>query len=409
MRFRHRDGSVVHLAYCTNVHAAETLDGVTDQLDRYAARVRDRLDVPVLGVGLWLARDAARELASRPDLTARLRDHLRRRGLETVTLNAFPYRGFHRPVVKHAVYTPDWSDPRRLAYTVDCARVLAGLLPHDITEGSISTLPLGWRTDWTPQRHATARAHLVRLAAELSDLRRNTGRTVRVGLEPEPGCAVETTAQAARLLAGLPGELGVCLDTCHLAVQFEEPAAALARLHGASLDVVKAQISRALHVADPAAPGRAEHLAGYAEPRFLHQTRMCAADGTVHSTDDLTDALQGPLPRTGPWRVHFHTPLHADPEPPLQATGDVLESALQVLLGGPRAHVRHLETETYTWAVLPAAARPRDRDDLVAGIAAELDWTRNALLRIGLAEDSAPARPGPADGPGAARTEVTVP
>ena len=36
MRFRHRDGTIVHLAYCTNVHPAEDLDGVVDQLGRYA-------------------------------------------------------------------------------------------------------------------------------------------------------------------------------------------------------------------------------------------------------------------------------------------------------------------------------------------------------------------------------------
>ncbi len=32
MRFRHPDGSTVHLAYCTNVHPSETLDGVRAQL-----------------------------------------------------------------------------------------------------------------------------------------------------------------------------------------------------------------------------------------------------------------------------------------------------------------------------------------------------------------------------------------
>ncbi|NEA66821.1 hypothetical protein G3I56_30530 [Streptomyces sp. SID12488] len=134
MRFRHRDGSLVHLAYCTHVHAAETLDSVTAQLDACAARVRDRLGTPVLGVGLWLARDAARDLAARPYEVARLRAHLHRRGLEVVTLNTFPYQGFHQPVVKHAVYTPDWTDSRRAAYTLDCARVLAGLLPDDVAK-----------------------------------------------------------------------------------------------------------------------------------------------------------------------------------------------------------------------------------------------------------------------------------
>ena len=36
VRFRHPDGSTVHLAYCTNVHPAEDVDGIVAQLDRFA-------------------------------------------------------------------------------------------------------------------------------------------------------------------------------------------------------------------------------------------------------------------------------------------------------------------------------------------------------------------------------------
>ncbi len=64
MRFRHPDGSTVHLAYCTNVHPAEDLDGVIAQLDGCSRLVRKELDVPVLGVGLWLAHTLADRLAN---------------------------------------------------------------------------------------------------------------------------------------------------------------------------------------------------------------------------------------------------------------------------------------------------------------------------------------------------------
>ena len=43
MRLRHPDGSLLHLAYCSNVHPADDLDGVAAQLERYAARVREAL------------------------------------------------------------------------------------------------------------------------------------------------------------------------------------------------------------------------------------------------------------------------------------------------------------------------------------------------------------------------------
>jgi len=106
----------------------------------------------------------------------------------------------------------------------------------------------------------------------------------------------------------------------------------------------------------------------------------------VVGTDDLDEALAGGLPGGAPWRVHFHVPLHAAPASPLRSTSDELVRTLRVLLGGPRALTSHLEVETYTWQVLPAAARPRGDAELVAGIAAELDWTRRRLVEIGLEE-----------------------
>ncbi|MDX3776415.1 metabolite traffic protein EboE [Streptomyces europaeiscabiei] len=386
MRFRHPDGTAVHLGYCSNVHQAEDVDGVLAQLTDYAEPVRERLGVDRLGIGLWLARDVVSELVAVPGVLRRLKDELAARGLETVTLNAFPYAGFHREVVKKDVYLPDWADEARLAHTLDCARVLAALLPDDAERGSVSTLPLAWRTPWPPDRADTARRALDRLTAGLAGIESDTGRRIRVGFEPEPGCVVETTAQAVRELRGLdPERLGVCLDACHLAVQFEEPDAALRRLADAGLPVVKLQASCAVEATDPADPAARAALRRLAEPRFLHQTRTAAEPEApqVRGVDDLPDALDGGLPTdTGPWRVHFHAPLHADPEPPLRTTADQLSRVLAGVLGGALADCDHIEVETYTWSVLPEPPT-----DLPGGIAAELAWARDRLTGLGLKED----------------------
>lgn len=386
MRLRHPDGTTVHLGYCSNVHQAEDIDGVLAQLAEHAEPVRERLGVDRLGIGLWLARDVVSELVAVPGEVKNLRNELAARGLETVTLNAFPYAGFHREVVKKDVYLPDWADEARLAHTLDCARVLAALLPDDTERGSVSTLPLAWRTPWPPDRADTARRALDRLTTGLAEVEADTGRRIRVGFEPEPGCVVETTAQAVRELRGLdPERLGVCLDACHLAVQFEEPGAALRRLADAGLPVVKLQASCAVEAADPADPAAHAALRRLAEPRFLHQTRTAARQESpdVRGVDDLTDALDGGLPTdTGPWRVHFHAPLHADPEPPLRTTADQLTRVLAGLLGGASADCDHIEVETYTWSVLPEPPT-----DLPGGIAAELAWARDRLTGLGLEED----------------------
>jgi sugar phosphate isomerase/epimerase len=370
MRLRHADGQTLHLSYCTNVHAAEDLDGILTQLDTYAVPVRAALDTDVLGLGLWIAAPAAAGLADSAPDRRRLRAALDDRGLEVVTLNGFPYAAFQQPVVKKAVYEPDWTSPQRLTYTLNLARVLADLLPDDAVRGSISTLPLAWRTPWDTARSDACRRALDTLTAELGRL----DRDIRIALEPEPGCIIENTEQAIGWLRDSDtSRLGVCLDLAHLACAWEKPSAAVDALRAAGVPIVKTQVSAALASDDPAADAAA--LGAYVEPRFLHQTR--GRDGL--STDDLDEALASG--GTGqPWRVHYHVPLHAAPAPPLQSTTDVLTDALGALAGGPEALCDHFDVETYTWGVLPPALRPETPAGLAAGIAAELAY---AKARIG--------------------------
>ncbi|SCF45538.1 metabolite traffic protein EboE [Micromonospora mirobrigensis] len=397
MRLRHADGSTVHLGYCTNVHPAEDLAGVLAQLDAYALPVREHLGADLLGLGLWLAAPVAAELAADPALTRRLRAELTARGLEVVTLNGFPYAAFQAPVVKGDVYHPDWTTSDRLAYTLHLARILADLLPDDAARGSISTLPLAWRDPWDPRRADAARRRLDQLADGLATVERETGRTVRVGFEPEPGCVVESTGQAGGLLAGVDVErLGICLDLAHLACAWEEPAAALDRLRAAGLPVVKVQVSAAVEAADPQAARGALHR--WVEPRFLHQTRSAGCAGGVdpadpaYAADDLDEALERRLP--GAWRVHYHVPLHAPPEEPLTSTVPVLRAALAELFAGPAAGCDHLDVETYTWGVLPVQRRPRTDAELAGGIAAELAFARDELVAVGLTPAAVPAGSG---------------
>ena len=236
MRFRHPDGTLIHLAYCTNVHPAEDVAGLLDQIKRYAGPVRARLGVARLGLGLWLPAAAAGRLATDDRALGRLRAALQREGLEVVTLNAFPYAAFHAPVVKHSVYYPDWSHAARLGYTLNCARVLAALLPDDAARGSISTLPLAWRTPWGDEKQAIATKQLEELAEGLGTLADTTGRSIRVGLEPEPGCVLQTAADAVERMAGTdPRYVGVCMDLCHTATEFEDPAAGVEALAAAGI------------------------------------------------------------------------------------------------------------------------------------------------------------------------------
>jgi len=114
-------------------------------------------------------------------------------------------------------------------------------------------------------------------------------------------------------------------------------------------------------------------LRTYVEPRFLHQTRTVFGA----ATDDLDAALGEQLP--GPWRIHYHVPLHAAPAAPLTSTIPVLREAIHQLLGAPGPRCEHFDVETYTWGVLPEDQRPRDAAGLADGIAAELAFARDLL------------------------------
>lgn len=367
----------MHLSYCTNVHPAEDLEGVIRQLDAYAGPARRSAGLETLGVGLWLPAPLAARLAAEPAALERLRAALEANGLEVRTLNAFPYEAFHAEVVKLDVYRPDWIDPARLDFTVDAARVLAALLPTG-AEGSISTLPLGWREGWDDVADRAATAALAALGAELRAIRAETGRVIRLAIEPEPGCVLDDVDDVVAWLDSHRDRIdldhvGVCLDTCHLAVSFADPAGAVARIADAGIRVVKVQASAALHVERPGDADARRAVGAYAEDRYLHQVREHGPGGVIR-VDDLPEALAG-LPAAGPWRVHFHVPLHLVPEAPLGSTTDVLRAALAAVREVQPVDQLHVDVETYTWSVLPGP-----EVDLAEGIAAELRWAAAELL-----------------------------
>ncbi len=375
----------VRLGYCTNVLPGEDVAAVERNLERYAVKVRARLGAEPLGAGLWLAAPAAAELAADAGAAARLRAKLEENGLYAFTLNAFPYGGFHAERVKHDVYRPAWDDAARLRYTLDAARALARLLPEGAGEGTISTLPIAWRAAAAdPATLARAGGFLAAALAGLAALERESGKRIRLLLEPEPGCRLETTADvlAARDIAYafaegrgvadvLDAHLGVCFDCCHQAVMGEDLVASLRALRAAGVRVGKMHLSSAIE-------GDAAALARYAEPRWLHQ--VVATDGRARA-DDLDAIARDPAWRGRRARAHVHVPIHrADLGDGVVTTQPALAAALAEALAAALAageDAPHLEVETYTWGVLPTGAAGFD---VVESLAEELRWAR---ARIG--------------------------
>lgn len=382
----HADGPRV--CYCTNVHPGTTPDEILAQLDEHNPRPHRDTGGGEYPIGLWLSDEVAEALDADDALLDRFARELRARDVRVVTLNGFPQKNFHQPVVKHDVYRPNWTEPARLEHTLRLARILTELMPEGST-ASISTLPIGWRADLlddpppsdTPERALDApglnlAAELLTLCAqELNWLSGQTGRTVTLALEPEPGCLLDTAPDVLAWWERLrtkaePYELehlGVCHDVCHSAVMFEGQDRALRSYAEAGVPVHKVQVSSAIRAT--LTPEAITALSAFDEPRYLHQSAVRTPEG-AHFFEDLTDLLAatGPDP-TAEARVHFHVPLFLETLGPLGTTqGDIHEAVRATRELFPAAV---FELETYAWNVLPEAHRP---PTLARAIAMELDW-----------------------------------
>ncbi len=387
MRLSHN----VHLAYCTNIHRGETWGQTLDALQRHTLRVRDRVcpDAPY-ALGLRLSDQASRELSD-PATLAAFRAWLRRERCYVFTINGFPYGTFHGARVKEQVYAPDWTTPERLAYTNRLFDLLAQLLPEGV-DGSVSTVPVsfkGFKLDARQSRFA--RDHLWRCVDHLEQLARRTGRRLHLGLEPEPLCFLENTHETVaffeQLRADRPGDLrldehlGINYDCCHLGIEYELPAEALARLGRARIKISKIHLSNALAVRPTAAARTA--LRAFTDDVYFHQTIERRPDGELVRYGDLDEALATgttEFPQESlEWRIHFHIPLHCRPAALFGTTADHVQGVLDAVRRRPEL-CSHFEMETYTWEVMPPEFKQRD---VVDQLADEYAWTLAEFARRG--------------------------
>ncbi|MEZ4469556.1 MAG: metabolite traffic protein EboE [bacterium] len=375
----------LHLTYCTNVHPGETLAELLDVLRGPVADVKARFAPSVpFGLGLRLGNTATSALLRSPAALLDLAEACLEEGLYVFTVNGFPYGDFAAESVKAAVYDPGWLDPERVAYTLRLARVLSRL--PGPARRTISTVAGGFRpaTDGA-QAHRQIAAHLRQAVDGLRALADETGVSIRLCLEPEPWTTLETTADAIAFfqdhLDG-PGDrahLGLCYDCCHQAVHFEDAAESVQALVAAEVPIGKVQVSSALHLAAPADPAARAALAAFAEPRYLHQVVARTPDGRLLRAVDLPEVPWDYPEWRGAeaWRCHFHVPTWWGGDGPLGTTRADWQQAVRAVLA--TGACTHLEVETYTWHVLPAAEQAAlEGGDLVACVDAEL----RALLAV---------------------------
>jgi hypothetical protein len=391
-----------HLSYSTLVHAGDTWAEMRASLETFVPQVKQRVapDRP-FGVSLRISAASAQTLTDDPAGRAALRAFLDENGLYVYTVNAFPYGPFKGDSVMERVYEPDWTTDDRVLYTNQVADILAEISPDHVSP-SIQTAPLAFRPRVTDEAYVELfTTQLLRVVAHLVELEHRTGRRVKLALEPEPACFLESTAETIdyfaqrihapagiRELAGLAGvpiseaeglvrrHLGVVFDIGHQSVGFEDVPASLGALVDAGIPIFKLQAAAALWV-EQLSVDQVPALREFTDTIYLSQTTMRRADGRVEKFLNLGEALDAfeRDPSPAEMRTHFHVPVFLEEIGPFRTTRFTVQEAFRMHRETPLSD--HLEIETYTWDVLPAQLKTGDITDYVTR---ELDFVRDELV-----------------------------
>lgn len=391
-----------HLTYSTLVHPGDTWDEMRASLQTYVPEVKRRFcpDGP-MGVSLRISNASAERLISDPEERAWVRQFLADNDLYVYTVNAFPFGPFKGETVKEEVYEPDWTTDARTQYTMNVASILADITGPDV-EPTIQTAPLAFRPKVSGEDYIEAFTdNLLKVVAFLMNLEATTGRRVKLALEPEPYCFLETipetvdyfnervyTTKAALRVAELSGQplaevfqglrryLGVVFDICHQSVEFEDITEDLQMLVDAAIPIYKLQEASALNVPE-VDDAIVEELKRYTGTIYLSQTTELRS-GQITRYLNLEDAIAAYEADPGPrsWRTHFHVPVFLDDLGPFRTTRSGIDDALAFHARTPLS--THLEIETYTWDVLPDHLKTGDITEYVVR---ELEYVRDVLAR----------------------------
>lgn len=360
------------ITYCTNIHPGETWQETFAALQKHIPIVKAAVSPGhPFPIGLRLSNRAATELTGAKN--SAFKAWLDEQECFVPTINGFPFGSFHNAHIKEHVYLPDWRSNERADYTIRLADLLADWLP-DGQIGSISTVPLAFKNPAVVEDLPEIRKQLETVLTCLAGIFDETGKTIMLALEPEPGCVLETTGEVCRFFdsinfsARLMRHLGICYDCCHQAVEFEDPADSLNRLLSAGIPIAKVQVSSALQF-----NGReAARLISLNESCYLHQVVVRRNNGELTSYKDLPDALfLHEFHRDDEWRCHFHVPIFYSNTEHTGTTQEFLTGFLPLV---PKNVL--LEVETYTWDVLPASLRC---GEVTGSIIREIQWLKERL------------------------------
>jgi hypothetical protein len=390
-----------HLTYCTNIHSGEKWTDHFNEIQKNFPGIKKELSPgKPMGIGLRLSNKASIELSEQQNRDI-FKQWLHENDAYVFTMNGFPYGDFHDTRVKDHVHTPDWSTSERLAYTIRLFEIFKELLPAGM-DGGVSTSPLTYRR-WFPQDNAFKNAmrlctdNVILVAEHLIEIHQWTGVVFHLDIEPEPDGMLQTgkefihwykndlLPQGGKKIAAkfnvsrseaeelLRTHICLCYDVCHFAIGYEPHLDIIRETLDSGIKIGKLQISAALKALMGKGVSNRQNIkesfSKYNEPVYLHQVVAKKYNDELIRYPDLPEALADfDNPEVNEWRAHFHVPVFEEDFGVLQSTQKDIEEVLR--LQKDNSFTNHLEVETYTWEVIPAALKL----PLQQSVIRELQW-----------------------------------
>ena len=372
----------IHLTYCQNVHPAESWQQSFSAIKNNVPKIKSQISpYKKFGIGMRISETATSEI-NECEL-ANFKKYLDENDLYVFTINAFPYANFSQPPVKQKVYLPNWADKKRADYTKKTANILTKILPEDEDVlGTISTVPLGYKFDETTKdvREKSAK-NIFEVAKKLRDIHHETGKLIQLAIEPEPDCVLETSAELIDFFERYLNEswvrkfVGVCFDTSHQAVEFEDLAQSANDIINHEIEISKIQISSAIEFMGSEV--NLKKVAEFIDPIFLHQVKIMQNDSGIISYSDLKNALGNHIENENEnWRVHFHLPVFSEQVGGLGTTRNLLTGEFAEFMKS--GICKQFEIETYTWGIIAEQNSNKIRD----GIVREYRWVLKNIFGL---------------------------
>ncbi len=380
------------LNFCSNIFSGESFEEIFDSFKEVIPKIKMRLESQKeFYFGAHFSYSVTKELSESSEKMSSLIFWMKENNILIQSLNGFPYQDFHKKGLKKTVYWPDWSSLKRLDYTKKLAIILSDL-PNHSAFSSISTVPIGYKSIRKDKKKMNlALENLAEIILFFKKIFEEKKVLISLALEPEPECFLSTSDDVVNFFCHsifiekfykkisdskikakeiIKRHLGICYDTCHMAVEFEDPEESMKKIVDNEIEIFKIQLSSGLKISGSAREV-IEYLEKFNDGIYLHQSVLKKDNGEMIHFLDLENIKEISPETEGEFRVHFHVPLFLNKFERASGTDDFTKEIIKIYKKNKMTS--HLETETYTFDVLPPEFKLQKIEECLAK---ELEWCK---------------------------------